>query len=154
DLHLLLADGFSGERGQSPRLERSVSQLRTVKNFGEVFALMILWVVASPCVSRGDETKQPLRFDFESVVARARALAAAAYQPVPEVPAAARAISYDQWRSIRFLKDRALWANDGLRFTVEFFHPGGLFTRPVAINVVDPSGVHPVTFSHAMFDYG
>jgi glucans biosynthesis protein len=93
---------------------------------------------------------------FDDVAARAQALAATAFQPQPKaaVRAASDALTYDQYRDIRFRPDRSLWRKDGLPFEVQFFHPGFVNTETVKINEVDGGVAHPLVFDMADFDYG
>jgi periplasmic glucans biosynthesis protein len=94
-------------------------------------------------------------FDMDQVAAAAEKLAEAPWKdPRGEVPKWLLDLGYDRWRDIRFRPDRALWREGKQRFTVQFFHLGLLYDRPVVINVVDSSGVHPVPFSPSDFDYG
>ena len=94
-------------------------------------------------------------FTFDDVTARAQQLAKESFKdPRGEVPAWLTQISYDEWRDIRFRPERALWRDKRLPFQVQFFHPGLYYDRTVAINVIDDSGVHPVSFSPSDFDYG
>lgn len=94
-------------------------------------------------------------FTYERVVAEARTLALSEYRsPAGEVPERLMKIDYDDWRDIRFLPAKALWRDEGLPFTLQFFHPGLYYDRTVAINVVEPTGtVDPVRFDKAAFDY-
>jgi glucans biosynthesis protein len=63
-------------------------------------------------------------------------------------------LSYDQYRDIRFVPDRALWRNQAL-FEVQFFHRGFNYRRRVNINEVEPDGsVQPVQYDPADFDFG
>ncbi len=62
-------------------------------------------------------------------------------------------VNYDAWRDIRFRPAKALWKDENLPFQVQLFHPGGLFKRAVAINIVDAQGVSQVSFSTALFEY-
>jgi glucans biosynthesis protein len=94
------------------------------------------------------------KFDLETVADKARELAAAPYDPKGRIPDWLTKITYDQWRDIRFKADQALWAGDASPFQVQFFHPGQIYDRAVAINVVTPEGTKPVPFSPTMFDYG
>ncbi len=97
----------------------------------------------------------PLSFDLASVAAKARALAAEPFQdPSGQVPEFLLRIGYDQWRKIRFRKDRALWRDEKSPFEAQFFHPGLLYNRTVQINLVDGEGVLPLPFSTDMFEYG
>lgn len=94
-------------------------------------------------------------FDLDDVAANAEKLARRPFQPITgQVPKWLLELTYDQWRDIRFRPDRALWQDAKSRFTVQFFHPGLFYDRSVAVNVVDPRGVHPVPFSPNQFDYG
>jgi glucans biosynthesis protein len=93
-------------------------------------------------------------FDLEDVTTQARALAGKPFREPRKVPRWLLDIGYDAWRDIRFRPERALWAEGGSPFTVQFFHPGLFYDRPVAIHVVDADGVRPVPFSPGHFDYG
>jgi glucans biosynthesis protein len=65
-----------------------------------------------------------------------------------------QALTYDQYREIRFNPDRTLWRGAGLPFEIGFFHPGHYFGQPVRINEVSSDGVREVRFSADMFNYG
>ena len=94
-------------------------------------------------------------FGFQDVYAQAQRLAERPYEaPQTRVPPFVRQLHYDQYRDIRYRPDRALWRDLGLLFQVQLFHPGYLFDRPVAINVIDALGVHRVPFSPDLFNYG
>lgn len=111
-------------------------------------ALFVAIACGFPTAARG-------AFDLDKVAARAEELAKAPFEdPRDKVPRWLLDISYDQWREIRFRPDRALWQDGKQRFTVQFFHSGLLYDRPVTINVVSANGVHPVPFSPSQFDYG
>jgi len=94
-------------------------------------------------------------FEFDDVITIASKLSQSPFQePRQEVPDWLTNISYDQWRDIRFKPSDALWRDRGLRFEIEFFHPGFLYNKIVRINTIDAAGVHPVAFSPNQFDYG
>jgi glucans biosynthesis protein len=94
-------------------------------------------------------------FGFDDVAKRAQDLAAQPYQkPDNALPKELADLGYDQVRDIRFKPERALWRNRKLPFEVQFFHPGGRYTVPVKISVISASGVQPVPFNPADFDYG
>jgi len=70
------------------------------------------------------------------------------------LPDSLNKLTYDQYRDIRFVPDRALWRNQAL-FEVQFFHRGFTYRRRVNINEVDPDGsAHPVQYDPADFDFG
>ena len=92
-------------------------------------------------------------FGFEQVAAKAQQLASTPFKPPPTVPDWLIKLSYDQWRDIRFRPDQALWRDRG-PVQVQFFHPGLLYDRTVAVNVVRGGKVKPLSFSPSQFDYG
>jgi periplasmic glucans biosynthesis protein len=95
-------------------------------------------------------------FNFEQVAGIARDLAQEEFHDVSEsaIPEFLRTMGYDQWRDIRCKAACALWAKDRTKFTIQYFHPGFLFNKPVTINVVDGRAVRRVAFSPRLFDYG
>jgi periplasmic glucans biosynthesis protein len=123
--------------------------LRTRSGRKLVLAVVaMLLASASPAPAQG-------RFDLTRVAAIAEELAAKPYGGRdPTVPDWLTSLTYDQWRDIRFRPEKALWAEGKQRFTVQFFHVGLFYDRPVEIHVVDAEGVRPVPFSPAQFDYG
>jgi glucans biosynthesis protein len=96
---------------------------------------------------------------FDDVGARARQLAEKPFvaQPKPVVasPAASDALTYDQYRDIRFRPDHSLWRDQSLPFEVQFFHPGFVNTGTVKINEVTADGaLREIPATTANFDYG
>src|SRR5262249_32761583 len=69
-------------------------------------------------------------------------------------PAELLALTYDQYRDIRFRPDHALWRAQRLPFEAMFFHLGKFQTEPVRINEITPEGVRHVAYTSADFDYG
>ncbi len=99
-------------------------------------------------------------FGLDIVEARAIKLAQGAYQrpksPVPRflLPKGEDDPDiYDTYRKIRFRSEKALWADAGLPFQVQMFHPGLHFPHPVELYVVAEGHIEKVSFSTAMFDY-
>ena len=91
---------------------------------------------------------------FDDVGSRARQLATEPFKPQPkpvaEKAAASDALTYDQYRDIRFRPDHSLWRAEHLPFEVQFFHPGfvntpfGLLSgrhshSPVPVSTIRPS---------------
>ena len=99
-------------------------------------------------------TAQADGFSFETIKAMAADLAATGFdgsvQPLPKTLAD---LNYDGYRKIRFKPDHALWRDDG-RFSLQFFHLGFLFDRPVKINLVEAGQVKPFGYQREMFDFG
>jgi glucans biosynthesis protein len=100
---------------------------------------------------RAAETK----FDFETVRARARTLAAQPYVPPTKdrVPEWLRTLSYDDYRIIEFDAAHSLWRKEKLPFQMQFFHPGQLFNRVVAISEIRGGRAEPVAFRKDFFNY-
>src|SRR2546422_3199571 len=73
---------------------------------------------------------EALAFGFEDVDARAKELAAAPFSRASSaLPRELQGISYDQYRDIRFRRNRFLWNRAKLPFEVAFFHPGWLYDQ-------------------------
>jgi periplasmic glucans biosynthesis protein len=94
-------------------------------------------------------------FGFEDVATQAQLQAQRPYQSVArKPPAELAALTYDQYRDIRFRPDHALWRADKLPFELMFFHLGKFQTEPVRINEITPAGVQHIRYRTADFDYG
>ncbi len=98
--------------------------------------------------ARADSTP----FTRDGVIAMARDLARHSYQPMPEVPQDWRDLSYEQYKSIWFRHDRALWHGTDVPYDVDFFHPGLYFPRPVQISTVENGQATLVPFDLNNFD--
>ena len=98
---------------------------------------------------------RPQPFSYAALKGRARALAAALYKPgQTALPTAISALDYDQYQSIRFKPDHALWADEKLRFRIKLFHLGMFFKRPVQMFEVADGAAQELAYDPAMFDYG
>lgn len=95
-------------------------------------------------------------FDLDDVASQAQQLASKPYRTgASTLPAELKALSYDQYRDIRFKPEHALWRKDKLPFELMFFHLGKFQTQPVRINEVDEQGgIKPLAFQRDDFDYG
>lgn len=72
-------------------------------------------------------------FDRADIIALARDLASRPYEARETVPQAWQDLTYEQYRSIRFRLDRALWYGTDTPFNVDFFTPGLYFPRTVQV---------------------
>ena len=95
-------------------------------------------------------------FAWDDVVARARELSQQAFYPpsTSAVPDWLGKISYDEWRTMRYRPEQAIWREQGLPFQAQFFHPGLFYNRTVAVNLIEDGKVKPAQFSPGQFDYG
>ncbi len=94
-------------------------------------------------------------FDFDVLQYRAKALAAQPYaEPKRHVPSWLMKLNYDQYRDIRFDSAHAWWRDQKLPFELQFFHPGGLFNKPVQVHEIVDHKERLIEFSPRLFDYG
>lgn len=98
---------------------------------------------------------QPQAFDYAWLKGRANDLARRPYHlaAVP-VPKEVAALDWDQYQSIRYRDDHALWAKDKLRFQVKFFHLGLYANQSVKIHEVKDGKAQELAYDPAMFNYG
>jgi glucans biosynthesis protein len=92
-------------------------------------------------------------FGFNSVVDRAKKLAAESFRAPPSVPDFLTSLSYDEYRGIRFDVRQSLWCERGI-FQVQFIHPGLYYNYAVGINIVEGNEARKVDFSPSLFAYG
>lgn len=92
-------------------------------------------------------------FDYEGLKARAKALAAAPYQPTKApAPKLIHAIDFDTIQKIQFKPAYELWP--GGPFPVRMFHLHRYVTLPVKIHLVRQGMACEVIYSPRYFDYG
>ncbi|MCW5771930.1 MAG: glucan biosynthesis protein [Rhodospirillaceae bacterium] len=72
----------------------------------------------------------------------------------PKLPGFIEKLDYDAYRDVRFRADQALWREQNLPFTAQFFHLGSVYKRPVHIFEVADGAAREVLFDTGMFDYG
>jgi len=77
------------------------------------------------------------RFSHDQVVDAARALASMPFVPPPLVPERLLDLSYDEYRQIRFRKEKAVWGNTRSPFSAELFPVGGFFESGIDIYIVE-----------------
>lgn len=94
---------------------------------------------------------QATPFDAETVIARARALAAAPYTPPPEISPEWRDLSYDAFRGIWFDPRNALFRDTDGAVQVDVFVAGLYFIHKIGINAVEGGTARPVLFDLAPF---
>ena len=94
-------------------------------------------------------------FSFEDVAELAQVQARQPYRDASrKAPAELQALSYDQYRDIRFRPDHALWRRDKLPFELMFFHLGKFQNEPVRIDEVTPQGTRHIPYRAGDFDFG
>jgi glucans biosynthesis protein len=94
-------------------------------------------------------------FSALEVQKRARALAAEKFvRPKIDLPKPLQDLGYDQYRDIRFKRDQAIWATEGVPFIVELLHRGFIFKDALVIYVVADGTVQRIAYSPDFFTFG
>ncbi|WP_313161002.1 glucan biosynthesis protein D, partial [Stenotrophomonas sp.] len=112
------------------------------------------------CAAQGNQVGlrrlgKPQPFDFASLKGQARALSQAAYQSHKRtLPGPLEALDWDQYQSIRYRQDHALWADQPGRYQAKFFHLGLYFHSPVRMYDVVDGTAQELAYDPAAFDYG
>src|SRR5690606_6271902 len=97
-----------------------------------------------------EEDRQAL---FAAIEARARTLASENYRtPAVDMPRELADMTYEQYRSINFRPEAALWRNESL-FEIQLFHPGFLYKEPVVLHMASPGGDAALQFKPEYFTY-
>ncbi|MEE4637983.1 MAG: glucan biosynthesis protein [Wenzhouxiangella sp.] len=115
-------------------------------SFGAGALGCILAVAALTCATPG------LAMDLDALADKAQALAGRDWEPPRSPDPALAALDYDQYRAIRFVPDRALWAADS-GFQIQFFHPGFLFNETVRIHEIQSGVAQEVPFAPGRFRF-
>ena len=90
---------------------------------------------------------------FDHVTERARSLARNAYWAQDAaLPTAVESMDYEQYRSIRFRPEAAVW-HDETPFEVQLFHPGSLYRETVRIHLVHDQKIAALRFDKSRFSY-
>ncbi|MFC4174749.1 glucan biosynthesis protein [Microvirga sp. GCM10011540] len=115
----------------------------------------LLATAAMPALAQPNGVPGPNPFRYEDVVSRARELSRAPYEAPPaQLPEPLNALSFDDYRDIRFNPDRALLGSAGGPFRMQLFHLGFLYRRPVTVNVLRDGVPTPVPYQRELFNYG
>jgi periplasmic glucans biosynthesis protein len=93
-------------------------------------------------------------FDYAWLKGQARKLAGNLFQASQDaMPPAMASLSYDQFQSLRFRTDHALWGNAGLEFRLQFFHVGRSFNEPVRLYEIVAGQAREIVYDPAMFEF-
>ena len=99
-------------------------------------------------------TGKPQPFSYASLKGLARSMALGPYaEHFPPLPPALQHLTWDQWESISFQPDRALWYGQDLAYRIRFDHLGYTFSKPVRMYMVDKGEAREILFDPTMFDY-
>jgi len=102
----------------------------------------------------GPQEQAPAPFDYARLKGLARTRAAQGYVAAAKrLPPSVAALDWDHWQAIRYREERALWAGEGLRFQVQFAHPGYTLDKPVRMYEVNNGAAREITFDPSLYDY-
>lgn len=103
-----------------------------------------------------DSSAQTRPFSFETLIERARELAAAPHQPRKASDTLSQAlakIDYDAYQKIRFDPQRALWQERKGAAPVGLFHQHVGTLAPVEIHLVEDGQAQKLAYDPSVFDY-
>ena len=106
---------------------------------------------------RADDRPAPAYpFSFDTLLAEAKRRAAKPYAPQRStLPAGLDKLSPEQYRSIRFNRDAAIWRKERLPFRLELLRAGfNLQTPPVTVSTVEDGMAQDLVATPAMFEMG
>jgi periplasmic glucans biosynthesis protein len=102
-----------------------------------------------------DAPAAPPAFNHEFVKQLAGQLAAKPHvPPSTTLPKALEGLDYDQYRQIRFRRERTIWRGEGLNFELQVLPAGWLYKSPVEISLVRDGVVLPLTPDNSYFELG
>jgi glucans biosynthesis protein len=61
-------------------------------------------------------------------------------------------MDYDQYRSIRFRPEVAIWRNQS-PFELQLFHPGFIYREPIRIYLIENNEIEEIPFEKENFSY-
>ena len=101
------------------------------------------------------EAQPGASFGYQTVQQLAADLAQKSFEaPAADAIKGTENLDYDQYRQIRFRRERTIWRGEGLNFELQVLPTGWLFKAPVEINIVDAGTVRPLTPDNGYFDLG
>jgi glucans biosynthesis protein len=117
-------------------------------------AFLSLTELLGPAHGAQDAPAQPLPFEASVVRDMARRLAQQPYKPPDAtLPDELKNLDYQAYRSIRFDPRQALWHDQKLRFTAEFFPRGFLYKNRVDIFEVVNGQATPFPYRPGLFTF-
>jgi glucans biosynthesis protein len=91
---------------------------------------------------------------FARLITEAEALATRPFEArQANLPPALASLNYDEYRAIRFRKDRSPWVDQG-DFALDLFHLGGFNRAPVRVLEERWGRVTPLSYDPSLFDFG
>ncbi|WP_291696727.1 glucan biosynthesis protein G [Bradyrhizobium sp.] len=108
-----------------------------------------------PRVAANESAAPAVQFAPSYVRDLARSLASKPFEPPDEkLPDALKDLNYDQYRSIRFLPEHALWRSEKLPFEAQFFHRGFFYKSRVDLYEVTNGRAAAIRYRRDDFSFG
>jgi len=119
-----------------------------LNSFRRPACLLGVCLIASPCAAGAAP------FGLKEVDALAKQRAATAFSdPGPNLTTALKNLDHDRYHALRFKSESGPWSKTKSPYTLELFHEGWAFDRPVALHEITPAGVRDLSFNPQQFDY-
>ncbi len=94
-------------------------------------------------------------FNLDDVSAKAKELAGQKFEaPRSNLPNEFRDMKFADYQKIRFLTEKAEWADQKTPFKLSFYHQGMHFDTPVKINEITANTVEEIKYDPTRFDFG
>ena len=94
-------------------------------------------------------------FSRDKLLEYAKNLAKGTYQaPDATLPSTLQSLNYEQYVSIRFRPERAIWSTDHRGFVIEPLHRGFIYAALVDLFTIEDGRVLVVPYEPDMFDFG
>lgn len=98
---------------------------------------------------------QIMAFNLDDVSSKAKDLAGQKYEaPRSNLPTEFRDMKFADYQKIRFLTEKAEWADQKTPFKLSFYHQGMHFDTPVKINEISANNVSEIKYDPNRFDFG
>jgi periplasmic glucans biosynthesis protein len=126
----------------------------TFRAMAQHLTALLVCALASATSASAQATAPP-PFAHEVVQQAASELARKPYEaPAADGLKGVKDLDYDQFRQIRFRRERTIWRGENLAFELQVLPTGWLFKVPIEINIVDGGSVRPLSPDNSYFDLG
>lgn len=149
----LMARSSSSARHMLMRLLDRCGQARSrfgIARIGLALGLLAVAAFAGPSAF----AQQRPKFGLDDVVAKAKALADAAYvAPVSNLPDVFSKMQFADYQKMQPKRDRFAWMEHKTPFKLAFYHQGMQFNTPVKISEIVDGAAHEIPYDSGRFDF-
>lgn len=91
-------------------------------------------------------------FTFDEVIAQAKKLSMHSYkEQTVSLPSKLTKMNYDEFRSLRFVRENGPWYDKKIPFEIQFFHMGSIFKNTITVNEIVEGKVRKIPYSSSYF---